>query len=94
MQKKLVSLIKQSMRTLGECPPTTVDFYRIGKVLGKGAFGKVNLARQLVTDQLVAIKSINTSAFKKETQSKKVMQEVMILKQARHKNIVRLYEYF
>lgn len=67
MQRKLVSLIKQSMRTLGECPPTTVDFYRIGKVLGKGAFGKVNLARHLVTDQLVAIKSINTSAFKKET---------------------------
>jgi len=29
----------------GECPATTVDFYRVGKILGKGAFGKVNLAQ-------------------------------------------------
>lgn len=27
---------------------TTIDFYKIGKVLGKGAFGKVNLAMQIL----------------------------------------------
>ncbi len=49
---------------------------------------------QVLTKQLVAIKSINTEHFKDSGQSKKVMQEVMILKQTRHKNIVRLFEYF
>lgn len=38
---KLVHYIKKSKP---ECPPTTIDFYKIGKILGKGAFGKVNLA--------------------------------------------------
>ena len=37
---KLVHYIKKQK----QCPPTTIDFYKIGKVLGKGAFGKVNLA--------------------------------------------------
>lgn len=35
------------------------EFYRIGKVLGKGAFGKVNLAIHKELGDLVAIKSIN-----------------------------------
>lgn len=63
-------------------------------MLGKGAFGKVNLALQMLAHQYVAIKSINTSHFSEESQSRKVMQEVMILKQTRHRNIVQLYEYF
>lgn len=63
-------------------------------MLGKGAFGKVNLALQLMANQHVAIKSINTTHFSEEAQSRKVMQEVMILKQTRHRNIVQLFEYF
>jgi serine/threonine protein kinase len=89
-QKTLINFIKQQH----ECPCTSVDFYRVGRVLGKGAFGKVHIAIQVLTKQLVAIKSINTEHFKDSGQSKKVMQEVMILKQTRHKNIVRLFEYF
>jgi serine/threonine protein kinase len=48
----------------------------------------------MLAHQYVAIKSINTSHFSEESQSRKVMQEVMILKQTRHRNIVQLYEYF
>ena len=43
---------------------------------------------------MVAIKSINKTYFSEASQTKKVMQEVLILKQTRHKSIVRLYEYF
>ena len=38
---------------------TTNEFYRIGKMLGKGAFGRVNLAMHKLCDSLVAVKSIN-----------------------------------
>ena len=42
----------------------------------------------------VAIKSINTTHFSEEKRSRKVMQEVMILKQTSHRNIIKLFEYF
>ena len=38
---------------------TEIDFYWVGKVLGKGAFGKVNLALHRLSRKLVALKSIN-----------------------------------
>jgi hypothetical protein len=38
---------------------TKIDFYKIGKVIGKGAFGKVNLAVHRLTGKFVALKSIN-----------------------------------
>lgn len=47
--RKLVRHVRQTFLKTGECPETTVDFYRVGKVLGKGAFGKVNIAMQVLT---------------------------------------------
>lgn len=44
MYQKLVHHIRKTFKLTKECPPTTVEFYRVGKVLGKGAFGKVNIA--------------------------------------------------
>jgi serine/threonine protein kinase len=45
----------------GEAPPTDINFYRVGKMLGRGAFGKVNLAMHKLVRKLVALKSLNKS---------------------------------
>ena len=42
-------MVKLSFRKQQTAPDTTIDFYRIGKILGKGAFGKVNLAVHILT---------------------------------------------
>jgi serine/threonine protein kinase len=41
---KLKKVIKFNFKKYNEPPVTTCEFYRIGRVLGRGAFGKVNLA--------------------------------------------------
>ena len=58
--------IKQAFRESGEPPETTLEFYKIGKVIGKGAFGKVNLALHKLARKLVAIKSINKKYLNEE----------------------------
>lgn len=40
-------------------PETDITFYRVGKMLGRGAFGKVNLAMHKLVRKLVALKSLN-----------------------------------
>jgi len=55
----VMKFIKQSFEQNSEAPVTTTDFYRIGKMLGRGAFGKVNLAMHKLVRKLVAIKSLN-----------------------------------
>lgn len=51
--------IDSNFRNYQEPPQTTLDFYRIGKMLGRGAFGKVNLAMHKLVRKLVALKSLN-----------------------------------
>ena len=51
--------IDQSFKKSGEAPETKLEFYRIGKMLGRGAFGKVNLAMHKLVRKLVALKSLN-----------------------------------
>ena len=92
---KLQKMIMINFKKYNEPPQTTSEFYRIGRVLGRGAFGKVNLAAHKVSEQLVAIKSINKEFLKcEEDQKKKIMQEFAILKQSTHQSVVRLYDTF
>jgi tRNA A-37 threonylcarbamoyl transferase component Bud32 len=70
------------------------QYYRIGKVLGKGAFGKVNLAIDRKSNELVAIKSLNKHYISDHSSKSKIMQEVAILKQIKHRNIVCMKEHF
>ena len=47
---KLQKMIKFNFRKFGEPPATTSEFYRIGRVLGRGAVGKVNLAAHKLSE--------------------------------------------
>lgn len=75
-------------------PKTQLELYKIGKMLGKGAFGKVNLGLHRLTRKLVAIKSINMDFMKEESQKKKIMNEINILKSLRHPNNIKILETF
>ena len=62
--------------------------------MGKGAFGKVNLAIHRLSNKFVALKSMCKQAMKDEEAKLKVDQEFNILRKTRHQNIIRLYESF
>lgn len=47
-------------------PETQTENYKIGKVMGKGAFGKVNLAIHRLAGKFVALKSINKQFMSQE----------------------------
>lgn len=89
-----IRIVKKSFKESNEPPVTTTDFYKIGRMLGKGAFGKVNLGMHKLARKLVAIKSMNKQFLNDERSKRKVMQEVSIIKRTRHPNVVKLYETF
>lgn len=89
-----ITLIRSSFLNNHKPPVTTTDFYKIGRMLGKGAFGKVNLGMHKIARKLVAIKSMNKDFLNDEKSKKKLMQEVSIIKRTRHPNVVKLYETF
>lgn len=91
---KLVKKIRLAFQNTEQPPTTSSEYYKIGKIMGKGAFGKVNLAIHRLSEKFVAVKSINKQFMSEESSKRKVMQEFNILRRTRHKNIVRLYESF
>ena len=91
---KLKKLIHKSFQKTNKAPESSNEFYRIGKVLGRGAFGKVNLTVHRLCDEMVAIKSIHKEFLNDEASKNKVMKEVRILSKIRHKNIVQLLDTF
>lgn len=54
----LIKYIKQYIKKNNELPPTTLNFYKFVKLIGKGAFGKVTLGVHKLTGKQVAIKTI------------------------------------
>ena len=93
-KENLISKIKATILETGQEPDTKPKFYRIGKLLGRGAFGKVSLGMHKATNQLVAMKSINKEFLEEERSRRKVAKEVAILKKLHHDNIMNLYETF
>jgi len=91
---EMQTLLKSHWTNKGTELKTELSFYKIGKILGRGAFGKVNLAIHKLSGKFVAIKSINKKVMTDEKSKLRVLREVSIWNQLQHKNIIRLYETF
>jgi serine/threonine protein kinase len=94
IRNKLIEFIKNSFKSNGCAPSTSLDFYKVGRQIGNGAFGKVNLAVHRLTGIQVAIKTIERNFIRDEKTRRKIFQEVFIMKKIRHRNVIRLLEVF
>ena len=66
--------------------------YQIQKIIGEGTFGKVKLARDIITKENVAIKILEKSKIKTNEELERINQEINSLKELNHLNIIELYE--
>lgn len=84
--------VNRSFKKTGTAPETDINYYRVGKMLGRGAFGKVNLAMHKLVRKLVALKSLNKECLTDEIQKQKLMKEVNLLLKLRNDHVVKIYE--
>ena len=69
------------------------DQYKIGSKLGEGAFGEVRLCTHRVSHEQRAVKVLKKETMDEE-EMKSMLNEIQILKNLDHPNIVKIYEYF
>ena len=89
----ICSYIKSYYHKHKAYPSTKLNFYKYGRLLGKGAFAKVILSLHVLTGRLVAIKTIPKTSLNTEHKRKKIEFETGILKTlSKSDYIVKLYE--
>jgi calcium-dependent protein kinase len=72
---------------------TLRDIYKIGKVLGEGAFGEVRLCTHRETKEKRAVKVLKKESMDAAEQAT-MLSEINILRSLDHPNIVKIFEYF
>jgi serine/threonine protein kinase len=70
-----------------------MQLYRVGRLLGQGAYGKVNLGLHKITRKLVAIKSCKLQGVQSGGRRRNY-EEIKILQVLQHKNHIKLLETF
>ena len=76
-------------------PQTELSFYLYGRLIGQGAFGKVNLGLNVLSGRVVAIKSFckQSPNYTEETRNK-ILYETNLMKKLNHPSIVKILETF
>ena len=69
-----------------------MERYELGRLLGKGTFGKVHFAKSLESNRSVAIKILDKEKVLKFALSEQIRREVTTMRLVEHKNIVQLHE--
>ena len=93
--QKLSEYIKNYYKENKTYPETNLNFYKYGRLIGQGAFGKVNLGLNVLTGRVVAIKSFNKSNLKSNSENlNKILYETNLMKRLNHPNITKILELF
>ena len=94
--KKLQNYIKEKyISNNNTYPQTELSYYLYGRLIGQGAFGKVNLGLNVLTGRVVAIKSFNKKSKNyNEDNRNKILYETNLMKRLNHPSIVRILETF
>ena len=93
-KKKLITYITQFFTLYRTCPDTSINFYQVISLIGKGAFAKVLLCEHKLTGKKVAIKAISKASLQSSRSQKKAAQEVFILKKINSKFVTKILEVF
>ncbi|RIA89801.1 kinase-like domain-containing protein [Glomus cerebriforme] len=89
----ITDLLEQALRRVPQ--PESHEkkkYYKIGRTLGSGTYGSVKEATKITTGHKVAIKVINKSKIRHHESM--VKQEMEILSQLDHPNIVKFFDWF
>ena len=96
--EKCISLskyIKDYYRRYNKYPNTNLNFYLYGRLIGQGAFGKVNIGLNILTGRVVAIKSFNKKSLSSNGDNmKKILSETDLMKKLNHPNVTKILEMF
>ena len=91
----LSKYIKDYYKKYNKYPNTDLNFYLYGRLIGQGAFGKVNIGLNVLTGRVVAIKSFNKKTLNKNGDNmKKILYETNLMKKLNHPNITKILEMF
>ena len=92
---KLSNYIKNYYKKNQSYPPTTINFYKYGRLIGQGAFGKVNIGLNVLSGRVVAIKSFNKDKLTINRENmKKILYETNLMQKLNHPNITKILEMF
>lgn len=79
------------MRALQAVCGNVTDFYDFGKLIGRGAYSEVFIARDKQRNELCAVKVLERS---NDEHAKLIDRELAVLKMLNHANIVQIYDIF
>uniref|UniRef100_A0A7S3G2V1 non-specific serine/threonine protein kinase n=1 Tax=Palpitomonas bilix TaxID=652834 RepID=A0A7S3G2V1_9EUKA len=95
---KVIKETKELSKTEDDDGNKFVNAYQVLNVLGRGAYGKVKLARHTETRDLYAIKILKKSMLKRKRIGRfsnalqNIMKEIAIMKKIEHPNCLQLFE--
>ncbi len=70
-------------------------YYNFGKLIGKGNFAKVHIARKKVDEQVYAVKTIEKSKLLDKPKNLEALhKEIQILRLIDHPNVIKLYQVY